>query len=358
MNANKSKKISIVMTGGGTAGHVVPHLALVPNMVERSWTLSYIGSSGIEKKMIEEIGIDFYTISAGKLRRYFSFQNFLDIFKVVLGFFQSLFFLRRIKPNIVFSKGGFVSVPVALAAWILRVPVITHESDLTPGLANKIVKKFCKKILFTFPETEKYLPTSKSVYVGSPVRQDIFKGSKELGYDCTGFNRNDPRPIVLVMGGSLGAASINNLVAEEFDLLVKDYRIIHITGHGKKVLDDREGYVSFEFVGNELPNLFAITDYVIARAGANSIFEFLALNLPMLLIPLEVGSRGDQLQNASSFVASGFALMSRESDLAQGGLRKALDGLVEKGDQLISNQRDFPSEDALKKVIEQIELSA
>lgn len=307
--------MKIVMTGGGTAGHVVPHIALMPELKKNGHKLFYIGSSGIEKTMIEQTGVDFYTISAGKLRRYMSFQNFVDIFKVIFGCFQSFIHLLKIRPDVVFSKGGFVSVPVALSAWLLRIPVVTHESDLTPGLANKIVKGFCKKILFTFPETEKYLPASKRRYVGSPVREDIFAGSRSKGLQYCGFSDDDPRPVVLVMGGSLGAQKLNELLAAQIQEITKDFRIVHLTGKGKKVLDNRDGYVAFEFVSEELKDIYAITDLIVARSGANSIFEFLALNKAMLLVPLEAGSRGDQLQNARSFVESGFAMLARESEL-------------------------------------------
>jgi UDP-N-acetylglucosamine--N-acetylmuramyl-(pentapeptide) pyrophosphoryl-undecaprenol N-acetylglucosamine transferase len=350
------KKVKIVMTGGGTAGHVVPHLALLPGMKERNWETYYIGSSGIEKRMISKTGVKFYTISAGKLRRYFSFQNFLDVFKVFWGLVQSLFIILKIRPTLVFSKGGFVSVPVALAAWVLRVPVLTHESDLTPGLANKIVKKFCKKILFTFPETEKFLPKGRSVYVGSPVREDIFSGSIENGCKITGFSKDDPRPIIMVMGGSLGAQKLNDLIASEIVALTKKARFIHITGQGKKVMDNRDGYCSFEFVSEELKDLFAITDLVMARSGANSIFEFLALNKPMMLIPLEAGSRGDQLQNATSFVESGYAILKREQDLELDSVEAALDELIFRSDEITAKQKEFSTSSAIKKVFEQLEV--
>ncbi|MDB2447202.1 undecaprenyldiphospho-muramoylpentapeptide beta-N-acetylglucosaminyltransferase [bacterium] len=354
MSAN-SRNIKIVMTGGGTAGHVVPHLALLPGMKKRSWETFYIGSAGIEKTMIEKTDVPFYTISAGKLRRYFSLQNFLDVFKVMFGCVQSLMFLMKIRPNLVFSKGGFVSVPVAVAAWALRIPVVTHESDLTPGLANKIVKRFCKKILFTFPETSKYLPKDIGVYVGSPVREEIFTGQKSDGYKVTGFSSEDSRPVVLVMGGSLGAKKLNDLIASDIADLTKEFRFVHLTGKGKKVIENRDGYVSFEFLSEELKDVYAMTDLIVARSGANSIFEFLALNKPMMLVPLEAGSRGDQLQNATSFVESGFATLKREGELKEGDLLQALKELHSNSSEMKNAQSNFSSASAIEKVLEQIE---
>lgn len=347
-------EVKIVMTGGGTAGHVVPHLALLPELRKKNWVPYYIGSSGIEKQMIEGVQIPFFTISAGKLRRYFSVQNFFDIFKVVLGFVQSFIYLSKIKPQVVFSKGGFVSVPVAYAAWVLGIPVVTHESDLTPGLANKLVKKICRKILFTFPETEKYLPKGKSVYVGSPVREDLLGGNKNKGYEFTGLDPQDSRPVVLVMGGSLGAKNLNDLITSAIEEITKEFRVIHLTGKGKRDIEKRDGYVPFEFLSDELKDIFAITDLVVARAGANSIFEFLALKKPMMLVPLEAGSRGDQLLNASSFEASGFATLRREETLLKNGLLKELRELNLSAQKLRDSQLNFSSVRSIDKIIEQL----
>lgn len=349
------KDFKIVLTGGGTAGHVMPHLALLPSMYKRNWKIYYIGSSGIERSIISSTGIRFHSISAGKLRRYFSLENIIDVFKVFWGCLQSFFILLRLRPQLIFSKGGYVSVPVALSGWLLRIPVVAHESDLTPGLANKLVKKFCKKVLYNFPETQKYLPNSKGVCVGSPVRSELFNGNKENGYLLTGFKKEDERKIILVMGGSLGADKLNKLVVNEIDRLLDRYRIIHLTGKGKKIIENRDGYVSFDFLGPELKDIFSITDLVIARAGANSIFEFLALNKPMLLIPLEVGSRGDQLENAESFVQSGFARLKREYQVVEDGLFDELQKLDDQAESMISKQKRFDSTSAINKVMDQLD---
>ncbi|MFK7873951.1 MAG: undecaprenyldiphospho-muramoylpentapeptide beta-N-acetylglucosaminyltransferase [Oligoflexales bacterium] len=303
----------IVLTGGGTAGHVMPHIAWLKGLRAEGWDVRYVGSCGIEKQLISQQNVPFYEIPVGKLRRYWSLQNFIDPFKVLGGFFWSLFYLMRLKPDVVLSKGGFVSVPVALAGWCLRIPVVIHESDVTPGLANKISQPFASQVLYSFPETEKYI-SSKSQWLLPPVRSELKEGSRDRGLQWLGFSK-DARPIVLVTGGSLGAARLNQAVVEELEVLLKSYRIVHLTGAGKNLAEDREGYKSFEYLGQELADVIAAADFVVARAGANSIFEFLELEKPMLLVPLEIGSRGDQLLNAQSFEKQGWAKILREKDL-------------------------------------------
>lgn len=309
--------LKVVLTGGGTAGHVMLHLALLPLMLRQHWDITYIGSAGIEKKLIEEAKVRFVEIRAGKLRRYFSFKNFFDIFNVGVGFIQALIALILDRPQVVFSKGGYVAVPVVLAAWVLRIPVVAHESDYTPGLATKISAKFAKKLLYTFPETKSFLPKNSAEWVGAPIRQSLLTGKKAEGLKFCGFDANDTRPILLVMGGSQGAQKLNQLIEQEFNELIKSFRIIHLTGKGKQSgeLVNSLSYRAFEYLGVELSDVLAATDFVIARAGANSIFEFLYLNKPMLLIPLEEGSRGDQVHNAQSFVSKGWAMIVRESEL-------------------------------------------
>lgn len=334
-----NKRKTIVLTGGGTAGHVIPHIALLPFFKQEDWDLIYLGSSGIERELIGKSGVEFKTIAAGKLRRYFSFQNLSDLFKVMLGCIQSLFLLLRIKPNLVFSKGGFVSVPVTFAAWLLKIPVITHESDQTPGLANRIIVRFAKKILYSFPETAKHLPAEKAIYTGTPIRKELFTGERDRGFTLCGFPLNDQKPVILVMGGSLGALKINQALRECVATLVEEYHIIHITGKGKGIEFDHPNYKAFSFLGEELKDVFAMTDFVIARAGANSIFEFLALHKPMLLIPLEAGSRGDQILNANSFAKEGWARVLRESDLSGTQLLTELKQLNESGENIKDRQK-------------------
>lgn len=349
--------MKIVLTGGGTAGHVMPHLALLPLFEEKKWEVFYIGTSGIEKQIIQQQGMPFFTISAGKLRRYMSFKNLLDVFRLFLGICQAFGILLKIKPQMVFSKGGFVSVPVAVAAWVLGIPVVTHESDVTPGLANKILTPFSKRVLCAFPKTLSYLPASKSRLVGLPVREDLRFGSKKNGYLVCGFNPLDQRPVILIMGGSQGADKINQAIFALLDDLLPQYRLVHLTGKGKSKSLALDGYKSFEFVGEELKDLLAIADFAIARAGANSIFELLDLAIPMLLIPLEAGSRGDQIKNAEAFAESGYATVLRESLLSPKTLLYAVEHLIAQQSSIKSCQKSFKDEDTKLKIIRELETS-
>ena len=307
----------IILTGGGTAGHVIPHFALLPYFNDAHINLIYIGSkNGIEKKLVHEKNIPYIGISSGKFRRYFDFKNFTDPFRILSGFFQSLFYLFKKKPDLVFSKGGFVSVPVVAAAWLLRIPVVAHESDMTPGLANKLSTPFAKKILTTFEETLNYLPPQKGIFTGSPVRQSLKEGKKDIGYKHTGLNNE--KPIIMVMGGSLGAQKINHIVREALPILLTQYQIIHLCGQGNlaKNLTSKNGYVQYEYINEELPHLFSITDFMVSRAGSNAINEFVYLGLPSLLIPLsKESSRGDQILNATAFKEKGYSDILFEEDL-------------------------------------------
>ncbi len=341
----------IVLTGGGTAGHVMPHLAILPEMQRAGWQILYIGSSGIEKKLASGAGIAFYTISAGKLRRYLSLQNFFDLFKVGLGFLQSLWGLWRFKPDLVFSKGGFVGVPVALAAKLLGIPVLIHESDLTPGLANRIVSRFAAKIMYSFPESEKYLPRSKAVHTGTPIRSDLGSGDKFKARQLCGFAGEAEKKVVLVAGGSLGAAAINDVIAQNLTHLTERYQWIHLTGQGKRTVLNQPGYASFEYLGSELKDVLALADFVVCRGGANSIFEFLALKKPMLIVPLEKGSRGDQIDNAKSFAKMGWAHVLYEKDLSAASLLTALTKLEDDAAKILSSQNLGGPEQAKERVV-------
>ena len=349
-----SEKTKLVLTGGGTAGHVMPHLALLPAMKKRSWELFYIGTNGIEKSLIEKEGLPFYTIKAGKLRRHFSFQNFFDVFKVFWGTFQSLYYLLKIKPDLVFSKGGFVSVPVCFAAALLRIPVVTHESDVTPGLANRLIMKVAGKILYSFPETKNYLP-SEAEYVGTPIRQELFQGSQKKAFDFLDFSPEDKRAVLLVMGGSQGALRLNEVLREALPVLLEKYRVIHMTGKGKKTGENIPGsYFQLEYASRELPDLLALADLVISRAGANSLFELKALAKPMILVPLSHGTRGDQVVNARSFEKQGWATYRFEKDLSPELLlklcQKGLESPASEGSSLAEEQEKKRHESFLDKL--------
>ena len=307
----------IVMTGGGTAGHVTPNLALAPLLQKNGYEISYIGSyTGIEKKLVEKAGISYYGISSGKLRRYHDWKNFTDPFRVIKGFSEANQLLKHIKPDVVFSKGGFVSVPVVMAAARLHIPAIIHESDMTPGLANKLAIPFATKVCCNFPETMKYLPADKAVHSGSPIRQELFQGDRNRGLEFTGFNAG--KPVILIMGGSIGSRFINNAVWEALDTLLEDFQIVHLVGKGNinNDLTAKTGYQQYEFINEQLNDIFAITDLMISRAGANSISEILALKIPNILIPLSASaSRGDQLLNAESYEKQGFSTVLQEETL-------------------------------------------
>lgn len=321
----------IVLTGGGTAGHVTPNLALIPHLKNEGYEISYIGSyNGIEKDLIEAAGIPYYGISSGKLRRYFDRKNFSDPFKVIKGYWEAGRLMHRLKPDIVFSKGGFVSVPVVLAAKAKKIPCIIHESDITPGLANKISIPAAKKVCANFPETMNYLPAEKAVLSGTPIREELFSGNRIAGLDFCGFTAN--RPVIMVVGGSTGAAALNEAVRNLLPTLLKDYQVVHLCGKGKAdpVYDGLDGYRQFEYISEEMKDLFAAADLVISRAGANSICELLALRKPNILVPLPAAaSRGDQILNAESFERQGYSYVLQEESLTNDTLLKAIYSVME-----------------------------
>ncbi len=307
----------IVMTGGGTAGHVTPNIALMPSLRQEGFEISYIGSyDGIEKGLIEAQNVPYYGISSGKLRRYFDPKNFSDPFKVIKGFFQARKLLKKLKPDILFSKGGFVSVPVVLAAKTRHIPVIIHESDLTPGLANKLAIPAATKVCCNFPETLKYLPEGKAVLTGSPIRRELLTGNRLAALDFCHFTAD--KPVLLIIGGSIGSVFINNAVRGSLDQLLEQFQVIHLCGKGNldPELEHRQGYAQYEYISDNLADLFAAADLVISRAGANSICELLALHKPNILIPLSAkASRGDQILNARSFESQGFSYVIEEESL-------------------------------------------
>ena len=350
----------IVLTGGGTAGHVTPNIALIPRLKELGYEIYYIGSyEGIEKKLISDFGIPYYGISTGKFRRYFDPKNFSDPFRVLKGIGQAKKLLKEIKPNIIFSKGGFVSVPVLRAAAGLKIPCIIHESDLTPGLANKLCIPVATKICCNFPETLKYLPESKAVLTGSPIREELLKGNKEAAYKLCDFDGS--KPVVMIMGGSQGTSAINKVVRDALPRLLEKFNIIHICGQEKmdNLLLTTPGYQQFDYVRGELKDLFAITDLVVSRAGANAICELLALRLPNLLIPLPLAaSRGDQLLNAASFETQGYSIVMHEENLDEDSLIDALNDLYQNRNTYIEKMESSSQYNAINSIIKLIEENA
>lgn len=348
----------IVMTGGGTAGHVTPNIALMPALQEAGYDIQYIGSyNGIEKGLIEAQNIPYHGIDSGKLRRYLDLKNLSDPFRVVHGYTQALGLMRKLKPDIVFSKGGFVSVPVVLAAKTCGVPAIIHESDITPGLANRIAIKGAKKVCCNFPETLKYLPAEKAVLTGSPIRRELFSGDKEKAYKLCNFPEV-PKPVLLIIGGSLGSVAINTAVRKVLPELLEKFHIIHLCGKGNldHQLTGLVGYAQFEYVSSELTDMLALADLAISRAGANSICELLALHKPNILIPLPAAaSRGDQILNAKSFANQGFSCVLEEETLTDQLLLDTVNNVYEDRQKYIDAMSKSGQMDSIGTILELIE---
>lgn len=347
----------IILTGGGTAGHVTPNLALIPSLQELGYEIHYIGSyQGMERKLIEATGIPYDGISSGKLRRYFDIKNFSDPFRVLKGYGEALKLMKKYKPDVVFSKGGFVAVPVVLAAKHYRIPTIIHESDMTPGLANKLCIPSAQKVCCNFPETLNYLPKEKAVLTGSPIRAELLQGDRLSGLQYTHLSAD--LPILLVIGGSLGSVIVNTAVRNLLPRLLSHFQVIHICGKGN--LDENligtKGYVQYEYVDAPLKHLFAASDLVLSRAGANSICEILALRKPNVLIPLSAAaSRGDQILNAESFKKQGFSTVLEEEALSEDTLYQAITETYENRASFIHNMEQSPLGNAVETVIRLIE---
>lgn len=350
------KNLKIIMTGGGSAGHVTPNLALIPKLSELGYEIQYIGTKeGIERKIIGEEQIPYHAISSGKLRRYFDIKNFSDPFKVLKGILQAKRIIKKEKPNLVFSKGGFVSVPVVIGAYLNKIPVITHESDITPGLANKISTPYCTKVCVTFPETLKNIKSNKGVLTGTPIRDELLQGSRLQGIKLCGFD--EKKMILMIIGGSLGSKNINDAVRGELDSLLQEYNIIHICGKGNvdEKLIDKSGYKQFDYVKDELRHLMAASDLVISRAGANSIFELLALKKPNILIPLSAAaSRGDQILNARSFEKSGYSIVIEDEKLNTELLREKLKELSQNKQKYIDAMKKSKVQNGVDLIIKLI----
>ncbi|MBB4826040.1 UDP-N-acetylglucosamine--N-acetylmuramyl-(pentapeptide) pyrophosphoryl-undecaprenol N-acetylglucosamine transferase [Sporosarcina luteola] len=339
------KRPIVVLTGGGTAGHVSVNEALIPEFIERGYEVHYIGSyDGIERELIGERRSDvtYHAIQSGKLRRYFSMKNFTDPFKVGTGVLQAFSKLRKLKPDIVFSKGGFVSVPVVMAARMAKIPVVVHESDVTPGLANKLALPMSNHIFTVFEETLKYVPAGKSTCTGPVIRPELFHGDREEGLRLTGLTGE--KPIVLIMGGSQGSVVLNEAVRKEIDQIVEKFDIIHLCGKGHfdKELARVKGYTQYEYVTDALPHLLAASDFAVSRAGSNAIFELMALQKPMLLVPLSAAkSRGDQILNASLFQSLGVAHVISEEELENTQLSNLFFSLAAEKDRLMANMKKY-----------------
>ena len=351
----------IIMTGGGTAGHVTPNIALMPALKEAGYDIEYIGSvNGMEKDLIQATGVPYHGISSGKLRRYFDWKNFSDPFRVIKGYGQAISLMKKIKPDVVFSKGGFVSVPVVLAAKHCHIPALIHESDITPGLANRIAIKGAKKVCCNFPETMKYLPSDKAVLTGSPIRRELFSGNADNALKLCKFPDHN-KPVLLIIGGSLGSKIVNEAVRKVLPELLEKFYIIHLCGKGNldNSLTGTIGYAQFEYASSELTDMFALADMAISRAGANSICELLALHKPNILIPLSAAaSRGDQVLNAKSFKKQGFSFVLEEEELTADSLLNAVKEVYENRDKYISAMSQSGQMDSIGTIVELINKEA
>lgn len=347
----------IVLTGGGTAGHVTPHMSLIPRLRAEGYDIHYIGTqSGIERQMMEALpDVTYHPIQSGKLRRYFSLRNFTDPFQVLWGAEQSVRLMRRLRPNVCFSKGGFVSVPVVFAAWLCRVPTLCHESDLTPGLANRICARFASRVATTFPQCAEVLGP-KAVHTGTPLRPELAQGSRQAGLTLAGFDGQ--KPVLLMTGGSLGAQSVNECLREALPQLLPHMDVLHLCGRGhlNAGLEGTPGYFQTEFLDLELPNALAAADIVLSRAGSTTLSELLALHKPMLLVPYPMGaSRGDQIQNAACYRQLGLARVLPQEKLAARRLAAELLDLLKSKNELITAMESYPVKDGTDAILQLIE---
>ncbi len=346
----------IVLTGGGTAGHVTPNIALLPGLKAAGFEVQYIGSyEGMEKGLIEKEGIPYSGIATGKFRRYFDLKNFTDPFRVIKGYFEAKKFIRTYQPDVVFSKGGFVSVPVVVAAGKMKIPVIIHESDMTPGLANKICFPYATKVCCNFPETAAYLPEGKAELTGSPIRKELLEGDRLSGLRFTGLSAN--RPVLMVMGGSSGSKAVNAALRGILPELLKEFQVIHLCGKGN--YDDSinlEGYCQYEYISEELKDLLATADLVLSRAGANAICEILALRKPNILIPLPAAvSRGDQILNAKSFEKQGFSCVLEEENITNDLLLSTIRQVYAQRSQYIEKMEQSSQSNGVDRILQLIE---
>ena len=348
--------MKVLFTGGGSAGHVTPNVALIERLLEQGHQVVYLGSAtGIEKDIVSKLNVPYRAVATGKLRRYFSWQNFIDPFKILFGVLQALFMVAMERPQVVFSKGGFVSVPVVFAALVNRVPVISHESDVTPGLATKLNLPFSRWLCVNFEESRQHLPDEKVKVTGTPMRQALVQGDASRAYSFLGVQQD--KPIILVFGGSLGARTINQAVRAALPQLSEKYVIAHICGAGNldADLDSASGYFQFEYLYEEFGDLLAAASMVVSRAGANSIYELLVAGKPHLLIPLGLqASRGDQIVNAETFTAAGYSHMLLEQDLTTEALVKAVAELTADRDAQVERLSAFPRHDTVKEITDLI----
>ena len=348
---------TIVLTGGGTGGHVTPNIALLPYLRQRGYKVYYVGSTdGMEKNLIEPLGIPYYGIDSERLNRYFTLENLTMPFHVIRGLFQAKKLLKKLKPDVVFSKGGFVSVPVVIAAKWNKIPCVCHESDITPGLANRLATPFAQKVCVNFEDALQYLPQGKGVYTGTPIRDSLLQGSREKGLEISGFSGK--KPILLVMGGSTGARALNDGIREALPVLLPEFDVLHLCGKGNldPALKEQTGYFQIEYANEEMPHFYAAADATICRAGANSLAELLALRLPNVLVPLPLSaSRGDQILNAKSFTEKGYSVTLEQEKMTPESILQSVREVYQNRQRYIEAMEKASRQSGSERVLEVIE---
>lgn len=314
----------VVITGGGSAGHIVPAVQVINALKEKDPNLEllWIGSRiGMEKDLVPKYGIQFQAVLTGKIRRYFSFSNITDFLRIPFGVIQAGKILASFKPQVVFSKGGFASIPTVIAAWMQNIPILSHESDIVPGLANKKLAWFTTKIALSFPDRRNYFEKDKTFVSGFPIRQDIFNGDKERAIRFCNFT-NPNQPILFITAGGQGSVRINNAIVPILPELVQKFNIVHQCGQFQyeELLPQVQQYVDqgvykiFPYIHNEMPDILKAADVIVSRAGS-TIFELAALHKRMLLIPLEESANNHQHENAVFFAEAGLAKVLVEKNL-------------------------------------------
>ena len=347
--------IRAVVTGGGSAGHVVPTLPVVEALQARDWEVAFVGSdSGLEERLVTTPGVRYFGVRPGKLRRYWSIENLVDAFRVPLSILQAFGILGRVRPHVVFSKGGFVAFPVVVAAWLRGIPVVAHESDLSPGLANRLSLPFITSLCVNFDATR--INARRVIHTGTPVRPSLVHGDRARGLAAAGFSGE--RPILAVVGGSLGAERLNLIVRESVPALTARFDVLHVCGAGK--VDDTycgtQGYEQREFIGDEWGDVLAAVDLVVSRSGANSLCELLALRKPNLLVPLPASaSRGDQIENAAYAESQGFSMVVQEPDLTPEVLVERVNALHSDSVSWQARLEAFQAPDSTSLIVAELE---
>jgi len=346
---------TILVTGGGSGGHVTPALAVADHLQNHGFDVVFVGSdSGLEQALVDPKGLRYVGISAGKLRRYFSFANLLDVFRVLLGIFQAIWIVRRERPEVVFSKGGFVAFPVVFAAWFWRIPVVAHESDATQGLANRLSAPFVNTLCTGFPDTQAGRFKGRFVYTGAPVRAELANGDAVAGRALVGAEVK--QKVLLITGGSLGADALNACVVEALsDLLFEGWFVVHVCGEGKQRAEASSHYRAYDYVGDGWADMLAAADVVVSRAGANTVFELLTLGKPNLLVPLPAtGSRGDQIDNAAYAARGGYSKVVSQSELNAKRLVAEVSALWADIDSVRTHLATFETTDAVKAIAQEL----